>query len=236
MSPEGRLPRLDDVSVPRSSALILRRAATAGLKRRWGLRVHHADRVPNSGPVILAPNHVGWIDGPLLVVTGLRRVAALTKIEEFHGPMGLVLRASGQIPLDRFRVDPWAVKTALKVLDTGEWWESSRKGPVDPGVRAAAPRSGLLGFGKRCSGGADGVSGHPRAWSALGFSAAQRSSIRRGVRRPCVLGAATLAAYPRGRARRDRRTCFPSARSRRRGSGTDWQATPGATPDPEEEQ
>lgn len=69
--------------------------------------------------MILAPNHVGWIDGPLLVVTGLRRVAALTKIEEFHGPMGLVLRASGQIPLDRFRVDPWAVKTALKVLDTG---------------------------------------------------------------------------------------------------------------------
>jgi 1-acyl-sn-glycerol-3-phosphate acyltransferase len=57
-------------------------------KRRWDLRIHHAERVPADGPVILAPNHVGWLDGPLLVGTAPRPVHAMVKLEEFDGRFG----------------------------------------------------------------------------------------------------------------------------------------------------
>ncbi|MFT4010150.1 MAG: lysophospholipid acyltransferase family protein [Nocardioidaceae bacterium] len=113
------LPRLDGVRVPRSPALLLRPAARMFVCSRWDLRVHAADKVPANGPVILAANHVGWLDGPLMVVTSPRRVRTLTKLEEFEGKTGVLLRAAGQIPLDRFHPDPRAVKTALKVLDSG---------------------------------------------------------------------------------------------------------------------
>ena len=33
----------------------------------WSVRVHDADLVPKTGPVILASNHSGFIDAPLLM-------------------------------------------------------------------------------------------------------------------------------------------------------------------------
>ena len=74
--------------------------------RRYGVRVHHADRVPATGPVILAANHVGWLDGPMLAIYSPRPVHALTKREMFSGRMDRFLRSAGQIPVDRFAPDP----------------------------------------------------------------------------------------------------------------------------------
>ena len=54
------------------------------------------------GPVIFAANHVGVVDGPLLAIFAPRPVHALTKVEMFRGRLGRFLRASGQMPLDRF--------------------------------------------------------------------------------------------------------------------------------------
>jgi 1-acyl-sn-glycerol-3-phosphate acyltransferase len=68
------------------------------------------------GPVVLAANHIGVIDGPLLAILAPRPVHALTKIEMFKGVLGAFLRLAGQVPLDRFRVDPLAIRTALRVL------------------------------------------------------------------------------------------------------------------------
>ena len=81
--------------------------------------VHHADRVPATGGVILASNHVGIIDGPLLAVFSPRPVHALTKQEMFEGRLGRFLRASGQIPLDRFHADPGAIRSCLRVVRDG---------------------------------------------------------------------------------------------------------------------
>jgi 1-acyl-sn-glycerol-3-phosphate acyltransferase len=88
-------------------------------RRRYAVRVHHADRVPATGPVIMAGNHVGWLDGPTLAVHSPRPVHALTKQEMFVGRMDAFLRRAGQIPLDRFAADPRAMKTCLRVLDDG---------------------------------------------------------------------------------------------------------------------
>ncbi|WP_408899378.1 lysophospholipid acyltransferase family protein [Nocardioides sp. R1-1] len=81
--------------------------------------MHHAERFPATGPVVVAGNHIGLVDGPLMAIFAPRPVHALTKVEMFAGPLGAFLRASGQIPLDRFHADPAAVRAALRVLGEG---------------------------------------------------------------------------------------------------------------------
>ena len=83
------------------------------------MTLHGVEHVPASGPVILASNHVGVADGPLLAIYGPRPVHALTKQEMFQGRLGGFLLRSGQVPLDRFNSDPAAVKACLRVLRDG---------------------------------------------------------------------------------------------------------------------
>lgn len=89
------------------------------IRRRYDVRLHHPHRVPARGPVILASNHVGVIDGPVLAIFAPRPAHALTKSEMFRGPLGRFLWHSGQIPLDRFHPDPRAVRTCLRALRSG---------------------------------------------------------------------------------------------------------------------
>jgi len=89
------------------------------IRRRYDVRVLHAERFPASGPVVVAANHIGVIDGPLLAIFAPRPVHALTKIEMFEGPLGGFLRLVGQIPLDRARTDPQAIRTSVQVLEAG---------------------------------------------------------------------------------------------------------------------
>jgi 1-acyl-sn-glycerol-3-phosphate acyltransferase len=77
------------------------------------------ERIPTEGPVIFAANHIGILDGPLLAIFGPRPVHALTKVEMFEGRIGAFLRLSGQIPLERYAVDPRAIRTSLRVLRDG---------------------------------------------------------------------------------------------------------------------
>jgi 1-acyl-sn-glycerol-3-phosphate acyltransferase len=114
------VPRHDDVPHPARGRLhVLRPPVSVFTARRFGVRLHHEDRVPATGAVILAPNHVGWMDGPLLGIHSPRPVHALTKQEMFEGRMEPFLRKGGQIPLDRFHPDPRALKACLRVLREG---------------------------------------------------------------------------------------------------------------------
>lgn len=97
----------------------LRPVARTVARRRWGVRVHGRHHVPRRGPVILACNHIGLLDGPLVVAFAPRPVHALTKIEMFSGRAGPFFRATGQIPLDRFHVDRRAVRTSVRTLEHG---------------------------------------------------------------------------------------------------------------------
>ena len=89
------------------------------MRRRWTIEVHGVDRVPASGGVIMAANHVGIVDGPLLAVHAPRPVHALTKNEMFDGRLGRFLRSAGQIPLDRYGADPGAIRSSLRVVRDG---------------------------------------------------------------------------------------------------------------------
>lgn len=113
------LPRPSPLHPRRALLRGLRPLIRTGLRRYYDLRLHGTGNVPSHGPVIVASNHAGWLDGPLLAMMTPRPVHALTKLEMFHGRLGGFLNATGQIPLDRFVADPGAVKACLRVLADG---------------------------------------------------------------------------------------------------------------------
>lgn len=118
---------LSDQELPRSARLHparyllypFRPLGRAVIRRRIKVRIVNGEKLPKKGPVIIACNHVGVVDGPLLAIFAPRPVHALTKQEMFKGFMKRFLLSSGQIPLDRFHPDPLAVKRCLRVLRTG---------------------------------------------------------------------------------------------------------------------
>jgi 1-acyl-sn-glycerol-3-phosphate acyltransferase len=89
------------------------------IRRRYAVREHGTGHVPPQGPVIVAANHTGVIDGPLLAIFGPRPVHALTKEEMFRSRVGHLLRVTGQVELDRFATDLRAIRTCLHVLENG---------------------------------------------------------------------------------------------------------------------
>ena len=115
------IPRTDDVPHPTRWMLHhFRWFGRWGIRRRYVVRLHGTEHVPATGAVILACNHVGIMDGPLLAIFSPRPVHALTKSEMFeHGFLGRFLLLVGQIPLHRTFTDPSAAKIALHVLRTG---------------------------------------------------------------------------------------------------------------------
>lgn len=88
--------------------------------RRWDVRERGAHLVPDRGPVIYASNHIGWLDGPLLVSRTPRPAHALIKREAFAGGRGAVLRLCGQVQLDRAGPGVDASRTAACALAAGQ--------------------------------------------------------------------------------------------------------------------
>jgi 1-acyl-sn-glycerol-3-phosphate acyltransferase len=84
------------------------------------LRVRHPDRVPSSGPVLLAGNHRGALDGPLVAAFVPRPASFLAKSELFRGWTVRPLGWFGQIPVDRGRADREALRRAVAVLERGD--------------------------------------------------------------------------------------------------------------------
>jgi 1-acyl-sn-glycerol-3-phosphate acyltransferase len=66
---------------------------------RW--RVFHPERVPPTGPVILAANHASFIDPPLVGAGARRHISFLARKTLFHSLVGVVLRSWRVVPVDR---------------------------------------------------------------------------------------------------------------------------------------
>lgn len=100
----------------RSGAALGRPLCRVLLRMGWRVRVFGEKHVPTEGAVILAGNHTGVFDGPLMFGTSPRPVHVLTKREVFVGPVAPLLRGIGQIPLNRCIIDFPAILAALRVL------------------------------------------------------------------------------------------------------------------------
>jgi 1-acyl-sn-glycerol-3-phosphate acyltransferase len=114
------LPRTDDLpALPYRIGGVIRHIVGVYVRHRYDLTVHHQERFPLTGPVLLAPNHLGLLDGPLLGATAPRMLHQLGKIEAFQGVQGKFLHLAGQIPVDRTTYDVLAIRKAIKVLRDG---------------------------------------------------------------------------------------------------------------------
>ncbi|MDQ2858104.1 MAG: 1-acyl-sn-glycerol-3-phosphate acyltransferase [Candidatus Eremiobacteraeota bacterium] len=93
---------------------------TAILRIAWRLRVVDAHHIPRAGPVIIACNHVSYLDPPALGAATPRPLAYMAKRELFDIPvLGTMIAWLGAFPVDRKRSDITAVRAAVRVLASG---------------------------------------------------------------------------------------------------------------------
>jgi 1-acyl-sn-glycerol-3-phosphate acyltransferase len=103
-----------------SPALRRRQRAGRVLARVLGrIEIDGLDRVPDTGPLVLAVNHRDFLDGPLLFGFLRRPVSFLVKIEAFTPRARPFLVGTGQIPVLRNGMDVAAVRFSLRLLAGG---------------------------------------------------------------------------------------------------------------------
>jgi 1-acyl-sn-glycerol-3-phosphate acyltransferase len=116
---------------------------------RWGLRwtIEGVQHIPTSGPVLLASNHVSYLD-PLTLAWVAdrrgRRVRYLAKAELFDKPvLGSLLRAAHQIPVARGRAEAAnALTAAVDALGRGECVGVFPEGTISEDLEPMVAKSG----------------------------------------------------------------------------------------------
>jgi 1-acyl-sn-glycerol-3-phosphate acyltransferase len=96
-----------------------RRLGRLTLRPLWRISAYGAEHVPADGAVILAGNHTGFLDGPMIVTFSPRPVHFMVKQELLRGPLAPALRKLGQIGVDRSGTDRAAILASLGVLEQG---------------------------------------------------------------------------------------------------------------------
>lgn len=134
------------------------------LRMPYRVRVHHAERIPSAGPVVLVANHSALVDGPLLFGTVRRPAVFLVKQEMFRGPVGWVLRRIGQLGVRRGEPDRTPLLAAVRLLRDG-------------GLVGVFPE-GTRGDGDLAD------AQHGAAWLARASKAKVLPVVCRGTRRP----------------------------------------------------
>jgi 1-acyl-sn-glycerol-3-phosphate acyltransferase len=83
------------------------------------LRAISPEKVPASGPVILAPNHSSFMDHFFVGMSIRRKVRFMAKSQLFKRPMQFVFSHGGVFPIRRGYRDEEAFITAGKILENG---------------------------------------------------------------------------------------------------------------------
>jgi 1-acyl-sn-glycerol-3-phosphate acyltransferase len=106
----------------------------------YRLQVHHRERIPGSGPVVLVANHSAFVDGPLLFGLLGRRAVFLVKQEMFSGVVGWALPRIGQLAVHRGAPDRRPLMAAVGVLRAGGLVAVFPEGTRGTGEMASAQR------------------------------------------------------------------------------------------------
>lgn len=155
------------------------------------LRVEGVERIPSEGPVIIAMNHVAWIDTIFGALRCPRPFQYMAKIELFHIPIiGFLIYKWGAFPVNRGAGDREALRTAERVLAENRLLvifpegHRSRGGPLLPGQPGAA----LIALRTGAPIVAVGISGTHRVFKGLRYGPfAPRVTVR--YSEPFTLGA-----------------------------------------------
>ena len=101
----------------------LRRVARPVANRLWHFHLEGFERLPESGPAILAPNHVSFLDSAFLMLQVPRNISFVGKAEYMDSwKTKYLFPAMGMIPIDRSggEKSQAALETAERVLQRGE--------------------------------------------------------------------------------------------------------------------
>lgn len=119
-----------------------------GVFRPW---ITGAENVPTSGPVILASNHLSFVDSIFLPLMLERPVVFLAKSEYFTGKgltgwlTLLFFKGTGQLPIDRSggKASEASLNTGLQVLSRGEVLGIYPEGTRSPDAKLYRGRTGI---------------------------------------------------------------------------------------------
>lgn len=90
------------------------------LKVFWRFHVAGAQNVPLAGPLIVACNHVSYMDPIALGVACPRALAYMAKVELFAIPvLGPLITAVGAYPVERSKSPTAAIRRSVKLLQGG---------------------------------------------------------------------------------------------------------------------
>src|SRR5215831_5563536 len=85
------------------------------------LQVEGLENIPSSGPVILAMNHIHWMDIPMASLNVPRVTHYMAKIELFSVPLlGGFIRMLGAFPVRRGEGDRDSIRISERILADGE--------------------------------------------------------------------------------------------------------------------
>lgn len=124
----------------------------AVIKVIYRVQVEGIENIPKKGPVIICPNHISFLDPPIVGALLNRRIYFMAKAELFKNVIfGYILRKGlGAFPVKRGTSDLSAIKTALNHLKNGQaigiFPEGTRSKngmlqKAEPGVSMLAVRS-----------------------------------------------------------------------------------------------
>jgi 1-acyl-sn-glycerol-3-phosphate acyltransferase len=107
---------------PERTWTLMRLVFERPLRLIFRVRAYGAERVPASGPAVLAANHIAGID-PLLIASVVRRnsIRYMAKYElfDYHPAISLILRHGGIFSVRRGESDLAALRLARNVLNGG---------------------------------------------------------------------------------------------------------------------
>lgn len=115
----AQLERVGAGAAQRRARRVLRPVGT----RLWRFRLEGFDRLPSSGPAILAPNHISFLDSAFLMMLLPRNISFVGKAEYLDSwKTRHLFPMMGMIPIDRSGGDKSraALDTAAEVLRRGE--------------------------------------------------------------------------------------------------------------------
>jgi len=83
----------------------------------WKIDVVGIENIPKEGGLIIAANHVSYLDPIVLAITMKRKISFIAKKEAFNNIFGNVLLTNlNAFPVDRGKIDIHSLKKSLEVL------------------------------------------------------------------------------------------------------------------------
>jgi 1-acyl-sn-glycerol-3-phosphate acyltransferase len=111
--------RREDPTLEPIALLVVRRFASILLRVVFRLNVIGSEKVPAAGPVLVAGNHSGFLDGPIVMVMLPRPSSFLVKSELYDTAVRRVLAFARQIPIHRGTPDRAGLRAGLDALEGG---------------------------------------------------------------------------------------------------------------------